>query len=90
MKEFIYVAEMSQNILQAAKAAKAHLITRGPNQLKMVKQTLLLADEPNTLWSEPFQFATSKQGATYRLFETSALDQKKEKTLEHKRENDRC
>jgi len=108
LKEFIYVADsaaMSQDTLQAAKAAKAYLITRGPNQLRIVKQALSIADEPDTSWSQPLRFVTSKQGATYRLFEThasyyghdvrlivvesSALDRKKEKTLGHKREAER-
>nr|WP_245999765.1 IS1634 family transposase [Ectobacillus antri] len=108
LSSFIYVADsaaMTQRTLQEAKAANGYLITRGPNQLKIVKQALTDADQPDAPWSQPISFATSKQGAVYRLFETtadyyghdvrlivvesSALDRKKEKNLQQKREQER-
>lgn len=96
---FVYVADsaaMTQDTLKQVKAAKAYLLTRAPNQLKIVKEALQLAEQPETGWTEPFQ-STEKTGATYRCFETSAsyyghdlrllvvessaLDKRKEHTL---------
>lgn len=71
---FVYVADsaaMTQDTLNQVKAAKAYLLTRAPNQLKIVKEALALAEAPKTVWTEPFQ-STEKTGATYRCFETSA------------------
>lgn len=96
---FVYVADsaaMTQDTLKQVKAAQAHLLTRAPNQLKIVKDALKLAEQPKTEWTAPFQ-STEKTGATYRCFETSAnyyghdvrlivvessaLDKRKEHTL---------
>ena len=71
---FVYVADsatMTQETLKQVKAANAYLLTRAPNQLKIVKEALQLAEAPETSWTEPFQ-STEKTGATYRCFETSA------------------
>lgn len=71
---FVYVADsaaMTQETLKQVKAAKAYLLTRAPNQLKIVKEALRLAEAPETVWTEPFQ-STEKTGATYRCLETSA------------------
>lgn len=71
---FIYAADsaaMTQKTLQQVKRANAHLLTRAPNQLTIVKEALTLAEAPETVWTEPFQTG-EKTGATYRCFETSA------------------
>ena len=71
---FVYVADsaaMTQETLKQVQAAKAYLLTRAPNHLKVVKEALQLAEAPETVWSAPFQ-CTEKTGATYRCFETSA------------------
>ena len=71
---FVYVADsaaMTQDTLKQVKSAKAYLLTRAPNQLKIVKEALALAEMPETEWTEPFQ-STEKTGVTYRCFETSA------------------
>ncbi|WP_233130461.1 IS1634 family transposase, partial [Geobacillus sp. FJAT-46040] len=75
-------------------------ITRGPSSLRIVKRALAEADSPHIPWSEPFTLA-ERNGATYRVWETSstyeghpvrlivvessALDQRKGKTLEKER-----
>ncbi|BAU27221.1 transposase [Aneurinibacillus soli] len=108
LSDFLYVADsaaMSKATLQAAKAAKAHLLTRAPAQLKIVKAALEAADTPDIPWSDHVTFASSKEGATYhwleraaeheghelRLFviESSALDKKKENTLQEQRKSER-
>lgn len=96
---FVYVADsaaMTQDALKQVQAANAYLLTRAPNQLKIVKDALNLAEQPETEWTAPFQ-STGKTGATYRCFETnatyygyeirlilvksSALDKRKEHTI---------
>ena len=92
---------MSQKTLDQAKEANAYLITRGPNQLKIVKEALKYADEQPDRWTEPFQTAKQKNGAIYRVqeqsatyyghgvrlvvVESSALHKKKQHTLENQR-----
>lgn len=71
---FVYVADsaaMTQDTFKQVKAANAHLLTRAPNQLKIVKDAFKQAEQPETEWTAPFQ-STEKTGATYRCFETSA------------------
>ncbi|BBW98440.1 hypothetical protein GsuE55_32730 [Geobacillus subterraneus] len=93
-------AAMTKDTLTQTKAANAFLITRGPSSLRIVKQALAEADSPPIPWSDPFTLA-EKNGATYRAWETastyeghpvrlivvesSALDQRKGKTLENER-----
>ncbi|MGZ0085003.1 IS1634 family transposase [Caldibacillus thermoamylovorans] len=93
-------AAMTKETLAQTKAANAFLITRGPSSLRIVKQALAEADSPHTPWSAPFTLA-EKNGATYRVWETastyeghpvrlivvesSALDQRKGKTLDKER-----
>lgn len=93
-------AAMTKDTLAQTKAARAFLITRGPSSLRIVKQALAEADSPRIPWSEPFTLA-ERNGATYRVWETaatyeghpvrlivvesSALDQRKGKTLEKER-----
>ncbi|ADU92746.1 IS1634 family transposase [Geobacillus sp. Y412MC52] len=93
-------AAMTKDTLAQTKAARAFLITRGPSSLRIVKQALAEADSPHIPWSEPFTLA-ERNGATYRVWETaatyeghpvrlivvesSALDQRKGKTLEKER-----
>ncbi|ALA71631.1 transposase [Geobacillus stearothermophilus 10] len=93
-------AAMTKDTLAQTKAARAFLITRGPSSLRIVKQALAEADSPHIPWSEPFILA-ERNGATYRVWETaatyeghpvrlivvesSALDQRKGKTLEKER-----
>ncbi|WP_231293752.1 IS1634 family transposase [Geobacillus thermoleovorans] len=93
-------AAMTKDTLAQTKAANAFLITRGPSSLRIVKQALAEADAQDTTWSDPFSLA-EKHGATYRVWETagtyeghpvrlvvvesSALDQRKGKTLEKER-----
>lgn len=48
-------AAITQDTLKQVKAAQAHLLTRAPNQLKIVKEALQLAEQPETNWSERFQ-----------------------------------
>ncbi|MEF3311881.1 IS1634 family transposase [Paenibacillus sp. GYB004] len=105
LNDFVYVADsaaMSKATLDAAKGASAYLLTRAPNQLKIVKAALASADAPDASWSEPVSFVSSKEGATYRwraaeaeheghglrliVVESSALDKKKENTLTRERE----
>ena len=107
LKDYVYVADsaaMSKQTLKAARAAGAHLLTRAPNHLKIVKAALEAADAPDAPWSEPIAFASGKEGAVYRWFEraaehdghalrlivveSSALDKKKEKTLSRQREDE--
>ena len=93
-------AAMTKDTLAQTKAANAFLITRGPSSLRIVKTALAEADARDTTWSDPFSLA-EKNGATYRVWETasmyeghpvrlvvvesSALDQRKGKTLEKER-----
>ncbi|MED4987649.1 IS1634 family transposase, partial [Geobacillus stearothermophilus] len=93
-------AAMTKDTLAQTKAANAFLITRGPSSLRIVKRALAEADSPHIPWSEPFTLA-ERNGATYRVWETSstyeghpvrlivvessALDQRKGKTLEKER-----
>ncbi|MGZ0084343.1 IS1634 family transposase [Caldibacillus thermoamylovorans] len=93
-------AAMTKDTLAQAKAANAFLVTRGPSSLRIVKRALAEADSPHIPWSEPFTLA-ERNGATYRVWETaatyeghpvrlivvesSALDQRKGKTLEKER-----
>ncbi|KAF0993621.1 IS1634 family transposase [Geobacillus sp. TFV-3] len=93
-------AVMTKDTLAQTKAANAFLITRGPSSLRIVKTVLAQADARDTTWSDPFSLA-EKNGATYRVWETtstyeghpvrlvvvesSALDQRKGKTLEKER-----
>ncbi|KDE45823.1 IS1634 family transposase [Geobacillus sp. CAMR5420] len=94
-------AAMTKDTLAQTKAANAFLITRGPSSLRIVKTALSEADaQPDSAWSAPFALA-EKNGATYRVWETastyegqpvrlivvesSALDQRKGKTLEKER-----
>lgn len=92
----------SKASLDAAKSASACLLTRAPNQLKIVKAALASADAPDASWSEKVSFVSSKEGATYRwlareaehevhalrliVVESSALGKKKENTLTRERE----
>ncbi|MEI7028428.1 IS1634 family transposase, partial [Paenibacillus sp. y28] len=101
LQGFIYVADsaaMTRETLEQAKQAKAYLITRGGNNLKMVKWALEQADQQEERWSSPQAFASSNTSAQYRLqefaadyeghavrlvvVESSALDKKKAHTLE--------
>jgi transposase len=101
LQGFIYVADsaaMSKETLDQVAQANAYLITRGGNNLKIVKQALEQADQQESAWSEPQGFAASNQRAMYRLqehaaeyeghavrlivVESSALDKKKAHTLE--------
>ncbi|MED4298959.1 IS1634 family transposase, partial [Geobacillus stearothermophilus] len=93
-------AAMTKDTLAQTKAANAFLITRGPSSLRIVKRAFAEADSPHIPWSEPFTLA-ERNGATYRVWETSstyeghpvrlivvessALDQRKGKTLEKER-----
>ncbi|AUI36704.1 transposase [[Bacillus] caldolyticus] len=93
-------AAMTKETLAQTKAANAFLITRGPSSLRIVKTALAEADAEDTTWSDPFTLA-ERNGATYRVWETastyeghpvrlivvesSALDQRKGKTLEKER-----
>jgi transposase len=108
LKDFVYVADsaaMSKATLDAAKGAGAYLLTRAPNQLKIVKAALESADAADALWTGKVTFVSSKEGATYRwlateaeheghplrliVVESSALDKKKENTLTREREAER-
>ncbi|BCG61255.1 hypothetical protein PUR_46800 [Paenibacillus sp. URB8-2] len=101
LQGFIYVADsaaMTRETLEQARQAKAYLITRGSNNLKIVKQALEQADGQEDRWSSPQAFASSSGSAQYRLqefaanyeghavrlavVESSALDKKKAHTLE--------
>lgn len=101
LQGFIYVADsaaMTKATLEQAQQANAFLISRGGNNLKMVKQALEQADQPEATWTEPQGFASSNKRAMYRLqehaaefeghavrlivVESSALDKKKAHTLE--------
>lgn len=69
LKDFVYISDsaaMSKATLDAAKGAGAYLLTRAPNQLKIVKVAPTSADAPDARWSEPVSFVSSKEGATYR------------------------
>ncbi|WP_033843108.1 IS1634 family transposase [Geobacillus icigianus] len=94
-------AAMTKDTLAQTKAANAFLITRGPSSLRIVKAALAEADvQPDPAWSDSFSLA-EKNGAAYRVWETastyeghpvrlivvesSALDQRKGKTLEKER-----
>ncbi|MGG1557410.1 transposase, partial [Geobacillus thermoleovorans] len=93
-------AAMTKDTLAQTKAANAFLITRGPSSLRIVKTALAEADSAHITWSDPFTLA-ERNGATYRVWETSstyeghpvrlivvessALDQRKGKTLEKER-----
>jgi transposase len=109
LEDFLYVADsaaMSKATLDAAKAAGAYLLTRAPNQLKIVKSALEAADAPDAPWTEKVTFVSSKEGAHYRwltseaeheghrlrliVVESSALDKKKENTLIREREAERA
>jgi transposase len=108
LQGFIYVADsaaMTKVTLDQARQAQAYLITRGGNNLKMVKEVLEQADRPDAQWSEPQGFAMSNTRAMYRLqehtatyegysvrlivVESSALDKKKAHTLEKQVEEER-
>jgi transposase len=108
LKDFVYVADsaaMSKATLDAAKAAGAYLLTRAPNQLRIVKAALSAADVPDAQWTEKIAFGSSQESATYRwlateaqyeghplrliVVESSALDNKKENTLAREREAER-
>jgi transposase len=101
LQGFIYVADsaaMTRETLEQAEQAGAYLITRGGNNLKIVKQALAQADEQEAKWSPPQAFSSSNTSARYRLqefaadyeghalrlvvVESSALDKKKAHTLE--------
>lgn len=101
LRGFIYVADsaaMSKDTLERARQAGAYLITRGGQNLKIVKHALDEADMNEQGWSQPIAFATSGNRATYRLqefratyedhavrlivVESSALDKKKAHSLE--------
>ncbi|OMF24601.1 hypothetical protein BK132_23375 [Paenibacillus sp. FSL H8-0259] len=107
LEDFVYVADsaaMRKATLDAAKAAGTYLLTRAPNQLKIVKAALASADAPDAPWSEKVSFVSSKKGATYRwlateseheghslrliVVESIALDKKKENTLTREREDE--
>ncbi|SCW81951.1 Transposase [Paenibacillus tianmuensis] len=109
LKDFVYVADsaaMTKATLDAAKGAGAYLLTRAPNQLKIVKAALEAADAEHAPWSEKVSFVSSKEGASYRwlaseaeyeghrlrliVVESSALDKKKENTLNRRREDERA
>ncbi|KJE25909.1 putative transposase [Geobacillus kaustophilus] len=93
-------AAMTKDALAQTKAANAFLVTRGPSSLRIVKRAWAEADSPHIPWSEPFALA-ERNGATHRVWETastyeghpvrlivvesSALDQRKRKTLEKER-----
>ncbi|SDC75653.1 MULTISPECIES: hypothetical protein [unclassified Paenibacillus] len=50
LNDFVYVADsaaMSKATLDVAKSANAYLLTRAPNQLKIVKAALASADAPD-------------------------------------------
>ncbi|TBL78457.1 hypothetical protein EYB31_13185 [Paenibacillus thalictri] len=104
LKDFLYVADsaaMSKATLDSAKGADTYVLTRAPNQLKIVKVAMASADAPNAPCSEMVTFVSSKEGATYRwlateaeheghslrliVVESSALDKKKETTLTRER-----
>lgn len=101
LQGFIYVADsaaMTRETLEQAKEAKAYLITRGGNNLKIVKEALEQADRQEEAWSAPQAFASAKTSAAYRLqqfhadyeghsvrltvVESSALDKKKAHTID--------
>lgn len=103
LQGFVYVADsaaMSKDTLEQAASANAYLITRGGNNLKIVKRALEEADMQELAWSEPQGFATTNKRAMYRLqefkseydghevrlivVESSELDKKKSHTLEKK------
>ncbi|SCW75789.1 hypothetical protein SAMN04487970_104130 [Paenibacillus tianmuensis] len=97
--------EMSKATLDAAKASHCYLLTRAPKHLKIVKAALEAADAPDAPWAEKISFVSAKEGATYRwlaseaeyeghslrlvVVESSALDKKKEHTLNKQREAER-
>ena len=101
LQGFIYVADsaaMTRETLEQVKKAKAYLITRGGNNLKIVKEALEQADRQEEAWSAPQAFASAKTSAQYRLqqfhadyeghavrltvVESSALDKKKAHTID--------
>ncbi|KAF0993827.1 IS1634 family transposase [Geobacillus sp. TFV-3] len=93
-------AAMTKDTLAQTKAANAFLVTRGPSSLRIVKRALAEAEAANITWSDPFALA-ERNGATHRVWgttstyeghpvrlivvESSALDQRKRKTLEKER-----
>ena len=108
LQGFIYVADsaaMTRETLEQARQAKAYLITRGGNNLKIVKQALEQADQQEERWTAPQAFASSNTSAQYRLqeftadyeghavrlvvVESSALDKKKAHTLEKRVKQER-
>lgn len=109
LRGFIYVADsaaMSKETLDRARQAEAYLITRGGQNLKIVKRALDEADQNEQGWSQPVSFATSGNRAAYRLqefqdtyedhavrlivVESSALDKKKAHSLEKLVETERA
>ncbi|AET60013.1 transposase [Paenibacillus terrae HPL-003] len=71
LQGFIYVADsaaMTRETLEQARQAGAYLITRGGNNLKIVKQ----ADQQEADGSSPQAFATSNTSARYRVQEFAA------------------
>ncbi|MFB5764141.1 IS1634 family transposase, partial [Paenibacillus medicaginis] len=101
LQGFIYVADsaaMTRETLEQAKKAKAYLITRGGNNLIIVKEALEQADRQEEAWSDPQSFASSKTSTKYRMqqfhanyeghavrlivVESSALDKKKAHTID--------
>jgi transposase len=105
LKEFIYVADaaaMSQKTMDEVKKAGGFLITRGSQNLNIVKEVLALVENQEDQWSEPWSIQKTGSHSVYRVQETtstyydhlvrlivvesSALGKKKRHTLEKKYE----
>ncbi|PTL38123.1 IS1634 family transposase [Alkalicoccus saliphilus] len=96
-------ASMTGDTLRGFRQVGAHVLTRAPSHLKVTKQALKQGDAPGAIWSEPVTYA-EYGGASYRfretrdrfqdiplrllLVESSALDERKTKTLQAKWKNE--
>jgi transposase len=107
LSEFVYVADaaaMTQETLNQVNEAGGYLITRGPRNLKMVKEALDQVDRQDDQWSEPLTVQKKKQATVYRVqeiasdyygqpvrlivVESSSLAKTKENALKKQREEE--
>jgi transposase len=76
ISEFIYVADaaaMSKGTLDQVEKAGGFLITRGSQNLKIIKEALDLVDGQEEQWSEPWSIQTTNpQPTTYRVQEIAS------------------
>jgi transposase len=73
---FIYVADsaaMSKETLDQVKKAGGFLITRGSNNLKIVKEALDRVEQQEDQWSAPWTVQTSGKNTIYRVQELSSI-----------------